>query len=300
MNSYLNSINNIMIAGLGGVGTVYAKLLTNAGVDLRVLVDEKRLQKYRKTPRQLNGQDCNFKYILPTESFQPDLIIIATKSSGLDSVIEAVKPFVKENTLIMSFLNGISSEKELAKHFNEEQIIHSYIICHTITRIDNNIIHDGVTKIVWGDKANNPQKINLLKEFFNSTQLNNEYSENIIDALWKKFCFNCCVNQISAVTGFTFSQIKNSNDCLKQIEAISTEINNIATAIGLKLDLVKSSFEYLNEMIPDGKTSMLQDIENSRKPEIELFGAEVLKLAEKYNINVPHNKALYDKLKSLI
>lgn len=300
MNYYQNKINKVLLVGLGGVGTVYANLLNNADVDLRVLVNNERLKKYRKTPRELNGKACDFKYILPTESFQPDLVIIATKSNGLNDAIEQIKPFINETTIIMSFINGISSEEILSNYFNEEQIIHSYIICHTITRTGNNVIHDGVTKIVWGDKANNPQKTNLLKEFFNRTQLVNEHSENIIEALWKKFCFNCCVNQISAVTGYTFEQIQNSKDCIKQIEAISTEINNIARTIGLKLDLVKSSFEYLNEMIPDGKTSMLQDIENGRKPEFELFGEEVLKLANKYNIDVPYNKSLYEKVKSLI
>ena len=97
MNYYQNKINKVLLVGLGGVGTVYANLLNNADVDLRVLVNNERLKKYRKTPRELNGKACDFKYILPTESFQPDLVIIATKSNGLNDAIEQIKPFINDD-----------------------------------------------------------------------------------------------------------------------------------------------------------------------------------------------------------
>ena len=194
----------------------------------------------------------------------------------------------------MSFINGISSERILQEYFNPEQILYSYIICHTITRNGNNILHDGVTTGVWGDKNNDMSKTVVIKKFFEETKIDNKLSKNILNSLWEKFCFNCCVNQISAVTGFNFEQIWNSQECLSLIKNISNEINQIALKEGLTgIDLVKSSLENLYKMIPEGKTSMLQDIENNRTPETDLFGAEVLRLAEKHNLTVPYNKNLY-------
>ena len=66
----------------------------------------------------------------------------------------------------MSFINGISSERILQEYFNPEQILYSYIICHTITRNGNNILHDGVTTVVWGDKNNDMSKTVVIKKFF--------------------------------------------------------------------------------------------------------------------------------------
>lgn len=302
MNYCQNKIKNVLIVGLGGVGTVYANIINqNPNINLKILVDNDRLEKYLKSPRTLNNKVCKFEYISPSEKFNPELIIIATKSNGLNKAINIIKPFVKESTFILSFINGLSSEKELASHFNEEQIFHSYIICHTITRNGNNVEHDGITKVVWGDKYNNLEKINLLKNFFQETNIDNECSTNIIKALWEKFCFNCCVNQISAITGFTFEELWNSQDCLSKMELISTEINIIAHASGLKdIDLVNSTINNLHKMIPTGKTSMLQDIENDRIPEYDLFSAEVIRLAHKFNINIPENKKLYQELKEYL
>lgn len=295
MSCYQNCIKKVLLTGLGGVGTVYANLINkNKNIEFKVLADKTRLEKYKKEPRLLNGEPCEFEFITPEDEFKPDLVIISTKSTGLYNAIKNLKNFIDKKTIIMSFINGISSERILQEYFNPEQILYSYIICHTITRNGNNILHDGVTTVVWGDKNNDMSKTVVIKKFFEETKIDNKLSKNILNSLWEKFCFNCCVNQISAVTGFTFEQIWNSQECLSLIKNISNEINQIAIKEGLTgVDLVKSSLENLYKMIPEGKTSMLQDIENNRTPETDLFGAEVLRLAEKHKLTVPYNKNLY-------
>lgn len=295
MSCCQNCIKKVLLTGLGGVGTVYANLINkNKNIEFNVLVDKTRLEKYKKEPRLLNGEPCEFEFITPEDKFKPDLVIVSTKSTGLYDAIKNLKNFVDKKTIIMSFINGISSERILQEHFNPEQILYSYIICHTITRNGNNVLHDGVTTVVWGDKNNDMSKTVVIKKFFEETKIDNKLSKNILNSLWEKFCFNCCVNQISAVTGFNFEQIWNSQECLSLIKNISNEINQIAIKEGLTgVDLVKSSLENLYKMIPEGKTSMLQDIENNRTPETDLFGAEVLRLAEKHKLTVPYNKNLY-------
>lgn len=301
MNCYQNSkkIKKVLLIGLGGVGTVYANLISkNKNIDLKILADNKRIEAYKKNPRTLNNKPCLFSYLQLGDTFNPDLIILSTKSTGLKTAVESIKSYVNKNTLILSFINGITSEEYLAQYFSEEQIIPSYIICHTIFRENNNINHDGITKIVWGDKFNNKNNINSLKQFFKETNLENVYSNYIQKDLLEKFCFNCCVNQISAITGYTFAQMQNDKSCLDEMKYISTEINAIANAMGIKdINLVQSTFAKLKEMIPDGKTSMLQDFENKRTPEIDLFGEVVIKLAKKYKIDVPYNLRLYSSLK---
>lgn len=295
MSCCQNCIKKVLLTGLGGVGTVYANLINkNKNIEFKVLADKTRLEKYKKEPRLLNGEPCEFEFITPEDEFKPDLVIISTKSTGLYDAIKNLKNLIDKKTIIMSFINGISSERILQEYFNPEQILYSYIICHTITRNGNNILHDGVTTVVWGDKNNDMSKTVVIKKFFEETKIDNKLSKKILNSLWEKFCFNCCVNQISAVTGFNFEQIWNSQECLSLIKNISNEINQIALKEGLTgIDLVKSSLENLYKMIPEGKTSMLQDIENNRTPETDLFGAEVLRLAEKHKLTVPYNKNLY-------
>ena len=48
----------------------------------------------------------------------------------------------------------------------------------------------------------------------------------------------------------------------------------------------------------DGKTSMLQDIENKRKTEVDYFAGTLIKIAEENGIKVPVNEVLYSFIKA--
>lgn len=59
----------------------------------------------------------NFNYILPDATdFKADLIIIATKFDGLNDVIKNMANFVKNDTVIISLLNGVTSEEIISKN----------------------------------------------------------------------------------------------------------------------------------------------------------------------------------------
>ena len=120
----MKKINNILLCGLGGVGSIYAqKIIDNTNCDLKILVDKSRFERYSKTPRRINGKDYTFDYILPSETdYDADLIIIASKSSGLDDIIKNINNFVKDDTIILSFINGITSEERIAKVYLESFI----------------------------------------------------------------------------------------------------------------------------------------------------------------------------------
>ena len=50
------------------------------------------------------------------------------------------------------------------------------------------------------------------------------------------------------------------------------------------------------KMIPEGKTSMLQDVEAGRKTEVEMFAGTMIELGKKYGIKTPYNQVMKDML----
>ena len=56
-------------------------------------------------------------------------------------------------------------------------------------------------------------------------------------------------------------------------------------------DMAKAH-EPISRLSPDGKTSMLQDIEAGRKTEVEMFAAEVVAQGRKYKVPTPVNETL--------
>ena len=298
-----NDIKNVLICGIGAVGCIYAdKIKSYKRADLRVLVDEKRLFKYQNAPLIFNGQQLDFNYVLPSEtSFKADLIIIATKFSGLIEARKNIKNFVKDDTIILSLLNGVTSEEILAETYGWNRLLLSYFIGHSAVRNGRNIRHDGVNTIVFGDRENSLSSDNVsrLKTFFEDAGINYKIPVDMKYSLWLKYMLNVAANQSTAILRMTFGEMLENKKFMEFAVNIMKEVQLIAKAEGVKNtdDMIEKTVEHLKTMSPDGKTSMLQDVEAGRKTEVDMFAGEIIKLGKKYGIPTPYNQVLYDLIK---
>ena len=274
--------------------------------ELYILADSERIKKYKANPPQLNGNVVGLKYVTPEEGFEADLIIISVKSDGLDSAIGYIKNFIVQNTTIISLMNGVSSERKIAEIYGTDKVLHSYFIGHSAVRCENKVTQDGVGKIVFGSPLKgNSSKVAALADFLKTNNIDYEMPDDILYSLWLKFAFNVYANQISAVMNLSFGEMKKLKESggyfTTLVEKIILEVIQIAEKEGVSnsKNLKEDAFKLLDLMCDEGKTSMLQDILAKRKTEVDIFAGEVVKLGEKYNIQMPYNKMLYNMIKVL-
>ena len=291
---FMEEIKNVMICGLGAIGSIYAeKFQKYSPENLKILVDKERFERYTKNPVIFNGNELKFNYILPDDTtFKADLIIIATKYDGLNDAVKNIKNFVKDDTIILSLLNGITSEKIIAETYGREHVLYSYFIGHSAVRKGRNITQDGVNTVVFGsDNEDDKDKIQLLREFFNATKIKYEVPDDIIYSMWLKFLLNVSCNQTSAVLGYTFGEMMSSEKCMDFLVKVMKEVIEIAKAEGVNNSdkLIVDALKALKTMSPDGKTSMLQDIEAKRKTEVDIFAGTIIELGKKHEIKTPYN-----------
>ena len=109
-------IKKVLICGLGALGLTYANKLKDI-CELKILANTERVNKYKKNAPVFNNQEIQLDYLAPDENWNPDLIIISTKSTGLDSALDYLKNFIQENTIIISLINVISSEEIISKTY---------------------------------------------------------------------------------------------------------------------------------------------------------------------------------------
>lgn len=286
----MKEIKNILICGLGAIGSIYVAKIKDA----RVLVDKDRLERYKKNPTYFNGELLSPDYILPDDkSFVADLIIIATKFDGFGQAVENIKNFVGENTVILSLLNGVTSEKLLIDKYGADRVLYSYFIGHSAVRVGRHITQDGVNTIVFGSPDDN-KNIERVKNYFDKKGINYDIPDDIIHSMWLKYMLNVSSNQTTALLGYTFGQMLNNERCMSFVKNVMKEVQTIAKAEGVKNTetMVDEALLSLNKMCPEGKTSMLQDVEAGRKTEVDIFAGVMIKLGKKHNIDVPYNKVL--------
>lgn len=297
----MKEIKNVIVCGLGAVGTIYAEKIENyPDANLKVLVDKQRLERYTKNPIIMNGKALHFDYVLPEETnFKADLIIIATKFDGLNDAIKNLENFVDENTIILSLLNGVTSEEIIAEVYGWDKLLLSYFMCPSAVRNGRSITQDGRGKIVFGAKnPENRHKQEAVRHFFDKVGIYHEVPEDMEYALWLKYMLNVSTNQPTAVLNLKFGEMHSNDEFMEYNYGLMQEVQAIAKAKGIQNTetMIPKAQMALKNMNSDGMTSMLQDVIAKRKTEVEMFAGTMIKLGKKYNVSVPYNKLMKEKI----
>ena len=122
----MKPIQTAGVIGLGSLGVLYATLLTRAlgKEQVPVLADGARIARYRKQGFWYNDAPCDFNYTDAAARTEPvDLLLFAVKFGGLQNAIETCRHLVGPDTLLISVLNGISSEEILGDAFGPEHVV---------------------------------------------------------------------------------------------------------------------------------------------------------------------------------
>lgn len=299
----MKDIEKVLVCGIGAIGSIYANAINEYdSKNLRILVDKKRLENYTQNPKIFNGRPLNFNYILPDATdFKADLIIIATKFDGLNDVIKNMANFVKNDTVIISLLNGVTSEEIISKKYGWKNLPIAYYIGHSAMRDGNNITHDGVGTIVFGinDKTKTSEEcIERIKKYFDKAKIEYKIPEDMPHAYWLKYMLNVSSNQPSAILRMTFGDMQSNKKFMEFLVKIMKEVQAIAKAEGIKNTdkMIDEALKSFSKMTADGKPSTLQDVEGHRKTEVDMFAGTMIEFGKKHNIPTPYNMVLKDML----
>ena len=120
-------------------------------------------------------------------------------------------------------------------------------------------------------------------------------------SLWLKYMLNVSANQSTAILRLTFGEMLANEKCMDFAINIMKEVQKIAKAEGVKNTdiMIDETISHLHTMIPEGKTSMLQDVEAGRKTEVDMFAGTVIELGLKHNIQTPYNQIIKEILDAI-
>jgi 2-dehydropantoate 2-reductase len=304
-NTEMPDIKNVIVIGLGAIGTIYAAKLKQYDPNcLRVLVDASRLERYKGQGIILNGIRQDFEYILPEANQEKaDLILIATKADALPEAVNAIENVVHDETVILALLNGITSEELIAERYSRDKVLHSYFIGHGSTRIGNQVTFDGVGRIVFGEAnaSGRTPRVETVCRFFDRAGIDYDVPDDILFSQWCKFVVNVGINQASAILRASYGDFQRSEKANAIVVELMQEAVLIAHKVGIRNAdaLLPWAKDFIQNMPAAFKSSMLQDIEAGKKTEVDLFGGTVCALGEKYGIPTPQNAMFFKLIKAL-
>ena len=168
----MKPIQTAGVIGLGSLGVLYATLFTRAlgKEQVPVLADGARIARYRKQGFWYNDAPCDFNYTDAAARTEPvDLLLFAVKFGGLQNAIETCRHLVGPDTLLISVLNGISSEEILGDAFGPEHVVWCVAERMAAKKEGNRVVCDPIGELAVGVPAGeDTSRLQRLTAFFDS------------------------------------------------------------------------------------------------------------------------------------
>lgn len=301
----MRHIKKISLIGLGAIGATYASKLHDMDAKcLSVITDTERYEKYSTKDFEVNGKSYRFNYVKSDEIVEPaDLIIVSVKFHHLEQAIKDIKNHVGPNTIILSLMNGITSEKLIGEVYGIEKLLYGMVLAIDAERHNNSIRYANTAKIYFGEENNKPfsDKVAAVKELFDKANIEYIIPENMLYTLWWKFMFNVGINQTSAALKATYKVFQEVKEAEELLRSAMKEVLLLSHKVGINLKEtdIDEFVSLVKRQSPDSKTSMLQDVEAKRKTEVEMLAGTVCQMSKLYGIETPINYTLLNIIRTI-
>jgi 2-dehydropantoate 2-reductase len=301
----IQDLNDMKIAiiGTGGVGGYFGAKLANAGFDVTFVARGTHLDALLNkglTVKSILG-DFQVRNIKATsriaELEKPDLIIIGVKAWQIREIRSDLSSIVHPGSIILPLQNGVSAADELAETIDSSNIIGG--LCRIISMIESPgvINHIGITPtIVFGELNKSvTDRVHALKRLFDDAGIHSQLTDNIESELWKKF-IAICVSGLLAVTKTTYGELRALPETRTMMVNLITEIYSLSQKAGVEIeaDFINKTVSFIDSFPYHSTSSLTRDVWEGKPSEIEYQNGTVIRLGEKYGVDTPINRFVYN------
>lgn len=303
----------IVVIGAGNIGSLLGALLAKSGQDVTLVeLRNEVVNAIEKDGIRLdlsNGKIIQERVKITNDIRSveiPDLIILAVKSYSTRSAIESCKPIFGENTWIMSVQNGAGNLETITDALQgNDRLIGGIFLCVVTPMAINHfswVVGTGGMKI---GPANGvmASAIDQVAETIKKTGIDVVTSAKVQDLIWSKVMQNVPLALAASlkITNDEFIAYLHSKELIIKM---GEECIAVANALGVTLDHtedpLKPLLDTLQKFHESGtkpKCSMLQDLENGRKTEIDAINGSIVREGKRLGIATPYNQVMVELVK---
>ncbi|MCB8983791.1 MAG: ketopantoate reductase family protein [Ardenticatenaceae bacterium] len=287
-------LDSVAVLGAGALGSFYASQFYQAGFATTFVARGARYEALAENGVVVNERPFHLAVTHPDDASPVDLVVVALKHHHLQGALPDLRPFVGPHTLVLSVMNGLDSEAILGEAVGAEKVLYCVAVGIDAVREGNRVTYSAPGKLFFGEADNTAVSpcVQRVQAALDRAGLVYETPVDMIRILWWKFMINVGMNQASAVLGAPYGAFQSLPEAQAVMKALMGEVIQLAqhTAVNLTHQDVDDWNRVLQTLSPQGKTSMLQDVEAGRKTEVEMFGGKVVALGKQYGIPTPVNE----------
>ncbi len=300
----------VAVLGAGAMGCLFGGLLSEKGLDV-VLIDvwKEHVDEINSKGLKVMGHGgdriIQVKATVDPKSLKPvDAIIIMCKATALEQALNNSKNIIGDNTMLMSFQNGIGHEEIMQRIAGKDKVLGG-----STTQASSiqgpGIIQNHASLPSWIGEydGGHSQRVKDLAETFTAHGLETIAEKDIKRRKWMKLFALTAIGPLSAIFDLhhTDLYISNKNQKISRNlgKNIILETREVARADGVEVS-ENDCLEMFNRIVESrqtNKSSMAFDVLKSRITEIDFISGAVSKIGKKYGIKTPLNDLMYNIIK---
>jgi 2-dehydropantoate 2-reductase len=301
----------IAVIGAGAIGSLFGSLLKANNFDVCLYDrDIKKIEFIKK-----NGIELVFpktgrkKKIFPEASSELpeikscDYYLFCVKSYSTEIAASEIAGIASDNSIAVTFQNGMGNVEKIQKYFPDKSIAAGTTSEGATFVPPGTVIYGGKgkTSVSMIVSASDRSRLNPLINVLNRSGLDADISSDFRKDIWRKLIINAAINPVTAVMKLQNRYISESKYLRAVSDLLIEESVKTAEAEGIYFnpDEIKSSVYSVAEKTGENRSSMLQDIENSRKTEIDFISGAIAERAENFSLKTPANIFMQNIIKVL-
>ena len=313
------------VVGAGAIGAFVGALLARSEQDVTLVARGAHLRAMKDRGVRVSGEAGEFTAFPkatddPAEVGPVDVVLLCLKAHSLTEMAPRLAPLVGEETIIVSAQNGIpwwyfyrhSGELDgthletvdpggvIDRHIDSSRVVGCIIYCSTIIAEPGVIKHIEGTRFTLGEPSGErTERCQRISESLIRAGLRCPIRSDIRREIWVKLMGSVAFNPISALTRSTLAEIVQSPETRALAMKIMAEAEEVARRLGVNIGVTIEQRLAGAEKVGHHKTSMLQDIESGRPPELEAILGAVIELGTRLGVEMPHTSTVYSCTKLL-
>lgn len=299
----------IAVVGAGAMGSLLAALLKSRTKEDIWLLDksQERAEKIKDSGIKIEGISGQFVVKLnatanPKDIGACDLVMICVKSYSTEEACKDIRQLVSDTTAVLTLQNGIGNVQILNDYFGPEKVI-AGITNHGVTRLGaGHVKHAGKGDTIIGRVDGKlSAKLKCISGLLTKAGFETKISRDIDSVIWSKLIINVGINPLTAILRLHNGMLVEYEETRALMRSAVQEAVKVVKRKRIKLayDDPIQKVESVCKATSANVSSMLQDVLNKKRTEIDFINGAIVRQGKALGIPVPVNEVLTNLVKTI-
>lgn len=305
----------VLVMGAGALGSILGGFLARAGhavtlVGRKAHMDAVRDQGLHVTGiwgEHTIGGLAAYTSVDEIAGRDFDVVFIAVKSYDTPSAIAQAAPLLSENTLVVSYQNGLGNAEAIAEAIGWARVVEAMVIFGVHIPEPG---HVDVTVIAQptalGAYPGGPAeaRVRALAEALDEAALPTVYSDQIAGELWRKVAYNSALNALCALLDAPYGKLPELLETRAIMADVVAELYAVAAARGVAMEPLTPE-EYMTlfyeKLVPPTAAhygSTHEDFRLHRRTEVDALNGAIVRFGEEAGVDCPVNRTILQLVKA--